>query len=221
MLSRPVNQANFPPPAAIEMTNSSQNQPVVREAGVADAGRLSSLARDLLLHERGLNAGMGELTQWAATPDELRKQMSRPNTRFFVAESPGSPEPEILGYIKIVIHGLEPAREETGAARWFIYRCEQSARRIFNFIFRRPRPNVKTVGGYIAGIYIRPEDRRRGLGRLLVAAAESWFSSRGIKTCELHVLHANEAARRFWEGTGYKPLTTGMRKQLGKPEIDD
>jgi ribosomal protein S18 acetylase RimI-like enzyme len=200
------------------MTTPEQNQTIIRPATGADATQLSTLAHRLLLYERTLNEGMGELTRWAATPPELRKQMRRPNVRFFVAEKPGPAGPEIVGYIKIVIHGRRMARRELGATRWLVDVIERTARRLFDFLFRRPRPNVgggpENGVGYIAGVFVRPQDRRASVGRAMVYAAENWLRSQGVRTSDLHVLSANEAAWRFWEEVGYKPLTMGMRKQL-------
>lgn len=192
------------------MTMRDQNQTIIRPATSADTAQLSSLAHQLLLHERALNESMGELTRWAASPEELRKQMRRPATRFFVADKPG----EIIGYIKVVIHGRRLTLEEAGAVKWLVDLIEQAARGVFNFIFRRPRPNVEAMTGYIAGVFVRPDARRASVGRALIRAAEEWLRAQGVKTCELHVLSANEAAWRFWEEVGYKPLTIGMRKKL-------
>jgi ribosomal protein S18 acetylase RimI-like enzyme len=196
--------------AMIEMTTHNQNPTIVRAASGADAVRLSALAHQLLLHERALNDEMGELTRWAATPEELRKQMLRPNTQFFVAEK----EHELIGYLKVVIHGRPLTREEIGAARWLIDVIERTARGVFDLVFRRPRPNVEASGGYISGVFVQPADRRAGVGRRLIAAAEDWLRGQGVETSDLHVLHANQEAWRFWEDAGYKPLTLGMRKKL-------
>ena len=185
----------------------------VRAATIEDARWLATLARQLLEYERSLNQQAGELTPWAASEDELRKQMRRPGTRFFVAEE-AERSGEIIGYIKAVIYGLPPDRRETGLRRWLLAQAERGARRAFNFVMRRPRPNVRVTGGYIAGAFVRPDVRRTGVGQALVNAAEEWFRSHGIVTCELHVLHANTSARHFWEESGYEPLAMGMRKKL-------
>src|SRR5262245_11338766 len=203
------------------MSTHDQKPAIIRLATSADAAHLSSLAHRLLLYERSLNEGMGEVTRWAASPQELRKQMRRPNVRFFVAEKTGPAGPEIIGYIKIVIHGRRMKRDELGVTRWLVHVIEQAARRIFNFIFRRPRPNVanfegspENAIGYIAGVFVRPQDRRASVGQAMVSAAENWLRAQGVKTSDLHVLSANESAWRFWEQAGYKPLTLGMRKKL-------
>ncbi len=191
-------------------TQSQDGAPVIRAATVADAAAVAILARQLLDHELALNEYAGRLTPWAATAEELRKQILQPNTCFFIAECDG----ELVGYVKAVIFGRRPHRREIGHRRWLREVIEVAARRLYEFLMRRPRPNVETIGGYIAGVFVRPEARRRSLGRALIAAAEDWFRNQGIVTSELHVLYANESARRFWEKAGYQPVAMGMRKRL-------
>lgn len=193
------------------MTDAHYNSFLIRAARTEDAGALASLARQLLEHEKSLNETMGELTSWAASANEVRKQMLRPDNRFFVAEKDG----QLIGYIKVVAHGREWTRGELGLARWLANRFEQTARATFNFLLRRPRPNVEAVGGYIAGAFVHAGARRLKIGRSLVAAAEDWLRTQGIASAELHVLHINREAKQFWEEVGYKPLTLGMRKKLG------
>ncbi len=184
---------------------------LVRHALKADAQAIASLAHQLLTYENSLDRSMGELTSWASSPSEILKQMRQPNLRFFVAERGG----EIVGYIKVMVIGVRLSRTEIGFWRWTIGVIDQTARDIFNLIFRRPRKNVEQFGGYIAGLYVDPGVRRSGAGAQLVETAESWLRKHGIPTCDLHVLFANEAARRFWEARGYLPLAVGLRKPLG------
>lgn len=199
------------------MANSSDNSLRIRAARSDDADALACLARELLVYEKSLNETMGDLTAWAASADELRKQMLRPANRFFVAEKDG----EVIGYIKVVLHGQQLTLEELGLARWLIDRIEGMARSFVTFVLRRPRPNVEAVGGYIAGAYVRQDARRASAGRMLVAAAEDWLRAQGVATSELHVLYFNESARRFWEEIGYEPLTLGMKKKLGRLKTED
>jgi GNAT superfamily N-acetyltransferase len=192
------------------MTAFEANGTHIRPAGISDAESLATLAHELLLFEKSLNDAMGEVMPWAASPDELRKQLLRPNTRFFVAERFGI----VIGYIKVQVHGFDPGPGELGVTRWLLALAERAARAIFNFALRRPRPNVEAAGGYIAGAFVRPDERRTNIGRMLVAAAEDWLRSRGMSDCELHVLHANKEARQFWEDAGYEPLMMGLRKKI-------
>lgn len=159
---------------------------------------------------------MGEVTAWASSPAEIMKQMRQPNLHFFVAETSG----EIIGYIKVMVVGRRLGPSEVGYWRWTIGIIDQAAREAFNLIRRRPRKNIEQSGGYIAGIFVDPDLRRSGVGTMLVGAAESWLREIGIPTCDLHVLSANESARRFWEARGYLPLAVGLRKPLETSESE-
>jgi GNAT superfamily N-acetyltransferase len=190
----------------------SPTSPLVRPARSHDAAGLAALAGELLRHEQSLNEQMGELAPWAATPDELRKQLQQPNTGFFVAEYEG----ELVGYLKAVVYGGSYARHELGWRLWLQMRLEEWARDFLLRLLDRPRPNVEAVGGYIAGAFVKPELRRSHIGHALVQAAESWLREQGMQTSELHVLYGNAGARQFWESLGYEPLLMGMRKSLTK-----
>ncbi len=192
------------------LMTTTKDSLLIRAARTEDAESLSALSRQLLLYEKSLNTGMGELTGWASSIEEIRKQLLRPNNRFFVAEKGG----EVIGYIKVMVQGAKLTREELGLMRWLIDRLEESARNAVNSLLRRPRPNVETVGGYIAGMFVHTAERRANVGSKLLAAAESWLLSQSIPAAELHVLFINEAARHFWEDAGYQPLTLGMSKKL-------
>ncbi len=197
------------------MSNTEHNAlnrlPTVRRAQFADAETLAALTRELLAHERQFNAQMGALTPWAASPAELRKQMRVPNTQFFVAESAG----EVVGYLKVVALGLAVERRSLGWRAWLKEKCSKLARRAFDLVLRRPRPNVEQTGGYIAGIFVKPAARRGHVGRALVTAAEAWLRAQGLATGELQVLCANNTALQFWKSLGYEPISLSMRKTLG------
>ncbi|MEO6725543.1 MAG: GNAT family N-acetyltransferase [Blastocatellia bacterium] len=199
------------------MNSPAPNSIRIRVARTADAEALASLARQLLEYEKSLNETMGELTVWAASADEVRKQIRRPSNQFFVAERAG----DVIGYIKVVVQGRPLTQGELGMARWLMDRIEQTARAAINLLLRRPRPNVDSAGGYIAGVYVHPHARRLKIGRMLVTAAEQWLGAQGIASAGLHVLHVNETARKFWEEVGYEPLTLGMTKKLKAEMTED
>jgi ribosomal protein S18 acetylase RimI-like enzyme len=56
--------------------------------------------------------------------------------------------------------------------------------------------------------------RRRGVGRALTLAAESWARSKNLGWLELGVYEFNQDARAFYEALGYLPLSTKLRKTL-------
>lgn len=196
------------------MSNTKQSfstlSPLVRVARRGDAEALALLSKELLQYEQQLNQQMGELTPWAATAPELRKQMQQPNIKFFLAERGG----ELIGYLKVVAYGRRFTRQETGWHIWLKEKLIEAARQAFDFLLHRPRPNVEPAGGFIAGAFVKPEARRSHVGRALVHAAEHWLQSQGMKSSELQVLHANAEARQFWESLGYEPLVLGLRKRL-------
>src|SRR4051812_45489781 len=98
------------------MTASPLNSMQIRTARTNDAEALASLSRQLLEYEKSLNEAMGELTVWAASADEVRKQIRRPGNQFFVAEKAGN----VIGYIKVVVHGRQLTHDELGLTRWLM-----------------------------------------------------------------------------------------------------
>jgi GNAT superfamily N-acetyltransferase len=70
--------------------------------------------------------------------------------------------------------------------------------------------NRFTLGGplepkrmlHINGVYVRPQQRRGGVGRTLVEAALDWGRASGCAAGELNVLAANPA-RRLYEACGF------------------
>ncbi|MFN0125032.1 MAG: N-acetyltransferase family protein [Blastocatellia bacterium] len=193
-----------------EFAPQTEPQVTVRPALLADAESLSLLSRRLLEYERSITEPAGELNPWASSPEELRKQLQQPSVRFFVAEVEGV----LAGYVKTVVYGQRIDRRQVGWILWLEDLFETTARRLFRFLLQRPRPGSKVTAGYIAGAYVRPDMRRHGVGRILVATAENWFRGQGIRLCELHVLYNNETARQFWTEIGFEPLAMGMRKKL-------
>jgi GNAT superfamily N-acetyltransferase len=198
------NRSVHPIPPALQL----------RVAAVSDAESLSALSRALLEYERTLNECAGTLKPWAASPEEIRKQIRHPDTRFFVAESSG----EIIGYLKAVIYGRAASVRQAGLIAWLKSLIERVARRVYNLLLQRPRPGTRVTAGYIAGAYVIPSRRGCGVGRQLMEAAEKWFDSEGLLISELHVLWNNESARRFWNEAGYEPVIMGLRKKLSRDE---
>lgn len=57
--------------------------------------------------------------------------------------------------------------------------------------------------GYLHHLAVAPEERRRGVGRMLVERALQSLSNAGIDRCHLMVLPSNTAARAFWKSVGW------------------
>jgi ribosomal protein S18 acetylase RimI-like enzyme len=57
--------------------------------------------------------------------------------------------------------------------------------------------------GWIYYMSVRPADQGRGVGRLLMRAAEDWLRARGVPKLNLMVRGDNLRARGFYEALGY------------------
>lgn len=57
--------------------------------------------------------------------------------------------------------------------------------------------------GWVYYLAVAAADRRRGLGRRLMQAAEAWVAARGVRKLELMVRNSNAAAAGFYQRIGY------------------
>jgi ribosomal protein S18 acetylase RimI-like enzyme len=71
--------------------------------------------------------------------------------------------------------------------------------------------------GYISSAYVRPEARRRGALRALVAAARSWCAERGLDEVRLHSVADDEGSNRAWNALGFD-IVEHMRRSAVTPE---
>ncbi|HEU4723427.1 MAG TPA: GNAT family N-acetyltransferase [Gemmatimonadaceae bacterium] len=56
---------------------------------------------------------------------------------------------------------------------------------------------------YVSSAYVRPDVRRRGVLRALLAEAERWSRARGLDQMRLHNVAGSEAAERAWDALGF------------------
>lgn len=69
--------------------------------------------------------------------------------------------------------------------------------------------------GWLYYVAVAPDRRRQGLGRVLVAAAETWLKERGVPKVHLMVRETNQAVAAFYQGIGYDPMPRiNMQKWL-------
>jgi ribosomal protein S18 acetylase RimI-like enzyme len=66
---------------------------------------------------------------------------------------------------------------------------------------------------HIHSIYVRPNHREQGLGRMLLEAALGWGKGKACQEAELNVLVSNPA-RRLYESLGFEVFELEMRLEL-------
>lgn len=74
--------------------------------------------------------------------------------------------------------------------------------------FRRRRYAV------VHNLVVREENRRRGIGHLLLDAAHQWAKAQGAVNVELSVWMANQTAVTFYENEGYSPILVRLSRPL-------
>ena len=68
--------------------------------------------------------------------------------------------------------------------------------------------------GYLLGIYVREDLRRKGLGKELVRSAETWCRSKFLVSMTLNVGANNVPAMHLYKGSGYSDQSIVMRRML-------
>lgn len=56
---------------------------------------------------------------------------------------------------------------------------------------------------YVSSAYVRPDARRRGVLRALMAEVERWCRARGLEQMRLHNVAGSEAAEGAWDALGF------------------
>jgi GNAT superfamily N-acetyltransferase len=67
---------------------------------------------------------------------------------------------------------------------------------------------------YVSSVYVVPEERRRGVLRALVAAAERWCEGRGIDEMRLHNASSSSVAADVWSAFGFEIVEQVRRRPL-------
>jgi GNAT superfamily N-acetyltransferase len=67
---------------------------------------------------------------------------------------------------------------------------------------------------YVSSVYVIPAERRRGVLRALVAAAERWCAERGLREMRLHNTAAAKTAAAAWSAFGFEVVEEVRRRVL-------
>ena len=96
-----------------------------------------------------------------------------------------------------------------------LYVLEDETGRVCGFLWLEIRATmVDPIVGYIKNIYVAPDLRGQGYGKMLLEVAERWFRSQGCRKATLDVSVCNERAVRLYESAGYRPARYRMEKPL-------
>lgn len=83
----------------------------------------------------------------------------------------------------------------------------------YSYISQKPKYFKLEKFGFVGDLYVEPECRRKGVGRMLVSDALAFFSKRKVRQIELLVAKKNIDTIRFWESLGFSHLLTWMYKR--------
>ena len=78
----------------------------------------------------------------------------------------------------------------------------------------------ETSDAYICAMWVAPESRDRGVGRLLVDAARHWLVRAGVNEVKAWISDANTSALGFYESLGFEP-TDARQPLASRPSIDE
>jgi GNAT superfamily N-acetyltransferase len=81
-------------------------------------------------------------------------------------------------------------------------------------VARRPALFEETARGSLDHLVVRPDARRRGVGRALVAAAAAWLRAQGATRLEIAVAHGNAEGAAFWRALGFRPAMDVLDRPL-------
>ena len=101
------------------------------------------------------------------------------------------------------LFGTAAMRRFAEAKNAFALVAEQSDAALAGFVIAHRTARGPLSKGYCITLDVAPEHRRSGLGRTLLAAAETWAHEAGAAGMALHVHTGNAGAIRFYESCGY------------------
>jgi GNAT superfamily N-acetyltransferase len=68
--------------------------------------------------------------------------------------------------------------------------------------------------GYLLGIFVIKEERRKGIGKALIGFAENWCRENGLVSMTLNAGSPNRNAIEAYEKLGFSERSRVMRKRL-------
>jgi ribosomal protein S18 acetylase RimI-like enzyme len=129
--------------------------------------------------------------------------------RRFLAARPGTPE----GYASFISTQLEDpdkavlVADDNGDVVGYAYAAIEG----YDYMA------LRGPAGVLHDIIVEPEQRGRGVGRLLLDAVLAFFRSRGVPRVVLSTAERNEAAQRLFASMGFRRTMIEMTLNLDDP----
>jgi ribosomal protein S18 acetylase RimI-like enzyme len=84
-----------------------------------------------------------------------------------------------------------------------------------------PETPVRPERGFVEidNFAVRKDDRRQGIGTMLIGEADRWAARRGFDAVELAVHEFNIEAMRFYEAAGFSASQRRMTRKIAAPDI--
>jgi ribosomal protein S18 acetylase RimI-like enzyme len=73
---------------------------------------------------------------------------------------------------------------------------------------------------YVSSVYVRPTERRQGVLRAMLAAAEAWCEERGLTEMRLHSSVSSAVAVDAWNALGFEVVEHVRRRTLSPTSED-
>lgn len=71
--------------------------------------------------------------------------------------------------------------------------------------------------GYVASVYVVPEERRRGVLHALLDAAAAWCAARNLEEIRLHSAADNDVGNAAWDALGFAVVEHLRTRALPRP----
>lgn len=72
---------------------------------------------------------------------------------------------------------------------------------------------------YVSSVYVLPAERKKGVLRALIAAADQWCENRGLSEMRLHNSAFSRDARQAWGKVGFEVVEEVRRRPIGKMHV--
>jgi ribosomal protein S18 acetylase RimI-like enzyme len=68
--------------------------------------------------------------------------------------------------------------------------------------------------GYVGGVVVLSNHRRKGIAKAFWEKLKEWFVSRGIEEAQLYIVPDNDEARGFWQNCGFGLTLERWKKHI-------